>query len=289
MTKPHLRCLSISRAAALVLAAIVCISCSPSAPLVPPLAAVSVPISPEKVSKPPPLVSTEPVQPAPLHSVMEAQRALNDLGYSVGKPDGILGAATHKAVIAFQRDRRLVVDGLLTGALIEKLMAIQAELPKTAALTIGRGDVVIYSDGSIVTATSDGPLPPPRQQEDATVIAIRPFTGGWPTEAKIGLDWAATHALDEGASDAPIVWSSTGVGERFEIRAFSFLSLRDAKLGNDDAQVCRRFEMREDQPRRTYPAIACKNDQGRWLIPHSRIVLAAPATGLNNKKEIATK
>ena len=41
--------------------------------------------------------------------VEEVQRLLKMYGYSVGNPDGILGANTRKAIIAFQKDMDLPV------------------------------------------------------------------------------------------------------------------------------------------------------------------------------------
>lgn len=281
--------LYLPRWATIALMVAVCTSCSSSSPVVITPASISAPIPPQQNTKSSPLIPAEPVKVAALHSVIEAQRALNDLGYSVGRPDGIMGPATRKAVLAFQRDNRLLPDGLLSETLIERLIALQSDLPKSTQLTIARGDIIIYSDGTLETGKSDGPLSSLQRQGNATVVALRPSTDGWPTEAKIGLDWATSHALDEGPSEPPVIWSSTGVAERFEIRAYSFLSLRDAKLGDEDALVCRRFEMREDQSHRSYPAIACKNEQGLWQIPHSKIVLAAPATDLKVKKDVATK
>ena len=42
---------------------------------------------------------------------IELQEILLALGYDVGRPDGIIGARTMEAIKAFQRDRRLPVDG----------------------------------------------------------------------------------------------------------------------------------------------------------------------------------
>src|ERR1700733_544655 len=42
--------------------------------------------------------------------IMAAQRSLIQLGYTVGKPDGVLGPTTQKAVGAFQKDHGLAED-----------------------------------------------------------------------------------------------------------------------------------------------------------------------------------
>lgn len=60
-------------------------------------------------------------------SVMNAQRALQKLGAPV-KPDGDYGAATRKAVEAFQRDNHLPVTGELT-AKTRRALAARSGLP----------------------------------------------------------------------------------------------------------------------------------------------------------------
>ena len=43
--------------------------------------------------------------------VVELQTRLNELGYSCGVADGILGTKTEKAIKKFQKDHKLTVDG----------------------------------------------------------------------------------------------------------------------------------------------------------------------------------
>lgn len=45
--------------------------------------------------------------------VAELQRRLESLGYAVGPIDGIFGPKTKEAVMKFQRDHGLVVDGIV--------------------------------------------------------------------------------------------------------------------------------------------------------------------------------
>jgi peptidoglycan hydrolase-like protein with peptidoglycan-binding domain len=213
------------------------------------------------------------------HGIGVAQRALNALGFAVGRPDGVAGPATRRAIIAFQKSKGLTDDGRLTTALLEKLKALQGEQPKESSISVQPGDTLIYSDGAVLIVATERTIHPQRGN-GAILVAIRPSTKGWPTEARVGLDWAMTHALDESASDQPVLWSSTGVTGRFEIRAYPLLSLRDAKLGDDAAQSCRRFEVRTDQPLRRYPGIACRDAKGAWYIPHSNVRLASPALEL---------
>jgi hypothetical protein len=226
-----------------------------------------------------PAPAPEPGLVGDARSVCTAQRALNDLGFNVGKPDGKLGPATHRAIIAFQKSKGFADDGRLTTALLEKLKSLQGEQAKEAVISVAPGDTLIYSDGTVVVAAAERAVRPQREN-GAMLVAIRPSTAGWPTEARVGLDWATTHTLDEGGSDEPVLWSSTGVNGRFEIRAYPLLSLHDAKLGDDVAQSCRRFEVRSDQPQRRYPGIACRDAKGAWYIPHSTVRLASPALEL---------
>lgn len=55
--------------------------------------------------------------------VTQIQTALNKLGYSVGTPDGILGAQTVNAIRRFQTDNKIAVDGRPTYMLLEILLA----------------------------------------------------------------------------------------------------------------------------------------------------------------------
>ncbi|MGQ0446266.1 MAG: peptidoglycan-binding domain-containing protein [Beijerinckiaceae bacterium] len=55
-------------------------------------------------------------------SVLAAQRALVKLGF-VLNPDGLAGAATRRAIIRYERDHGLAVNGEVTPALIRRLSA----------------------------------------------------------------------------------------------------------------------------------------------------------------------
>ncbi|MDD4570376.1 MAG: peptidoglycan-binding domain-containing protein [Tepidanaerobacteraceae bacterium] len=57
--------------------------------------------------------------------VRELQSNLESLGYDVGPIDGIFGPLTEQAVKKFQKDNKLVVDGIVgqeTFAALEKLV-----------------------------------------------------------------------------------------------------------------------------------------------------------------------
>ncbi|PUA29397.1 MAG: hypothetical protein B0W54_02065 [Cellvibrio sp. 79] len=55
--------------------------------------------------------------------VLETQSALNRLGYNAGKPDGVLGKQTVKAIQHFQVDEEINVDGKPSYLLLEILLA----------------------------------------------------------------------------------------------------------------------------------------------------------------------
>lgn len=54
--------------------------------------------------------------------VLRIQYALNQLAYGVGKPDGILGEKTVKAIKYFQADNDMVIDGKPSDLLLDALL-----------------------------------------------------------------------------------------------------------------------------------------------------------------------
>lgn len=54
-------------------------------------------------------------------AVTEAQKKLNELGYNVGRPDGLYGNATRRGIESFQRDNKLPVTGNVTQLLLSQL------------------------------------------------------------------------------------------------------------------------------------------------------------------------
>lgn len=53
--------------------------------------------------------------------VIQLQETLNDKGYDTGKPDGIMGSNTRKAIREFQKAEGLIADGMPSGPLLGKL------------------------------------------------------------------------------------------------------------------------------------------------------------------------
>ncbi|MCR6628757.1 MAG: peptidoglycan-binding protein [Magnetospirillum sp.] len=89
----------------------------------------------------PPAGETAPPQPGggnpvphdlvPHDLVAAAQRELAALGYDPGPADGVVGARTRRALMAFQADKGLPADGKLTYDLLSKLM-VRATAPVAA-------------------------------------------------------------------------------------------------------------------------------------------------------------
>ncbi|HWU55104.1 MAG TPA: peptidoglycan-binding domain-containing protein [Rhizomicrobium sp.] len=214
--------------------------------------------------------------------ILATQRALSELGYNTGKADGVNGPATRRAIRAFQKDNGLAEDGRLTLALAKMVNILVARLPKSMSISVAAGDSIIFDDGSVDSAGRERVVQW-GQEGHRAVLAVRPSTAGWPPAARAGLEWATTHALDEGGG-VPIQWSSTGVLQHFEIHVFPALSHHEAAVAGA-GQLCRHFELRGGDPVRRFPGLACKDAEGNWYLPHTRIRLARPATTLESPSD----
>ena len=263
-----------------LLAAFLIVSCSQPAQQTPQIVA-----SPA----PQPVVAPAPSPPeqdpiADERTVTAVQRALAQLGYPVGPADGVIGPATRRAILAFQKDRGLAEDGRPTQALVKLLNSLVVQQPKINTTAVTAGDTLLFGDGSKEIAKAERTVPW-EQETKGGLVAIRPSTAGWPAAARAGLDWAISHALDV-AGGPPIAWSSTGVEQNFEIHATPILSPREAALAGNAAQSCRHFELRGAQ--RHYPGIACRDANGEWYFLHSRIRLAHPVRRLGSQTQSGT-
>jgi peptidoglycan hydrolase-like protein with peptidoglycan-binding domain len=66
--------------------------------------------------------------------VKAVQKVLADLGYAPGPVDGVMGEATKRAIIAFQRDREIAETGRITPALLTELKRVTGrDLTKMAS------------------------------------------------------------------------------------------------------------------------------------------------------------
>jgi hypothetical protein len=72
--------------------------------------------------------AASPESRIPDKSVLNAQRALQRLGYVV-KPDGVMGGGTRQAIEKFERDNGLPVKGELSAKVV-KLLSTQAAAPR---------------------------------------------------------------------------------------------------------------------------------------------------------------
>ena len=77
--------------------------------------------------------------------VVTLQKALNQLGYSVGNADGIFGAGTQRAVTQFQRDQGLDDDGLAGRKTLQRIEQM-----------LGSGSTGESSSGSSSSGSSSG-------------------------------------------------------------------------------------------------------------------------------------
>lgn len=204
-------------------------------------------------------------------TIEAAQRILNRLGFNAGKADGVAGRNTQQAIRAFQKARGLAEDGQLTVTLADKLKA-------ETTIIVRPGDLLVYTGGETELVSGEREVQW-NEGGNRSPMAIRPSMTGWPSAARTGLDWAVSHALDD--PTMTVKWSSTGVGQKYEIHAYE-LTPNEATLAGGDGMVCRRYEIRTEGRPSFYPAIACRDSNGVWYIPNSAIRLARPATGLGS-------
>jgi peptidoglycan hydrolase-like protein with peptidoglycan-binding domain len=80
-------------------------------------------------------MATLAAEPSP--RIKELQQGLAELGYDPGPADGFLGQKTRKAIMAFQKDHDLVVDGKYSGLLLFKVN-VERNVAKEEATPEGR-------------------------------------------------------------------------------------------------------------------------------------------------------
>lgn len=94
-----------------------------------------------------------PSRAAPDATVQAAQQKLNELGYSAGTPDGLMGRGTRSAIIAFQQDRGLAATGVADQVLLLQLQRIP---PRTTG-SWGANDPAVQ-DAPAQSSTTVTPL-----------------------------------------------------------------------------------------------------------------------------------
>src|SRR5262249_4374119 len=94
------------------------------------------------------------------------------------------------------------------------------------------------------------------------LVAVSPGTNAWPSEARTGLEWAVSHALEAEPDGRPVRWQSSAVAARFVIEPAG-------PVAAGRSGQCRRFRQTRiaaDAAKRLYPGVACRADGGRWRI-----------------------
>jgi peptidoglycan hydrolase-like protein with peptidoglycan-binding domain len=92
------------------------------------------------------------------------------------------------------------------------------------------------------------------------LVAVSPGASGWPSEARTGLEWAVSHALD--SDGRPVSWESSAIAARFIIEP-------GGRVDAGHPGQCRRFNetrIAADAVKRLYPGIACRSEGGRWRL-----------------------
>ncbi len=85
-----------------------------------------------------------PARPATDETVRAVQQKLNELGYSAGPADGLIGRGTRAAIIAFQQDRGLAATGVADQALLLQLR----QVPSGSARGSGVNAPVVHAPPS---------------------------------------------------------------------------------------------------------------------------------------------
>ncbi len=173
-------------------------------------------------------------------------------------------------------------------------MTITCQAGKIASASIALG----LADAIVVDCHGDTPNPlqwrsvysvvlgvVARQETNAgarDLVAIRPFTGDWPSAARTGLDWALTHALEAPSPGAPVDGRARALHRILKSApAPGFPDRRPGYPANMRHNPAGGFKMvQSGNPAPHYPGIACQNAPGIWSLPGSNIQLAAPSGGI---------
>ena len=94
------------------------------------------------------------------------------------------------------------------------------------------------------------------------LLGIAPGVGDWPSEARIGLEWAVSHALEVEPNGRAVPWESSAIAARFVIKPGRQVNL-------DNPGQCRQFtetRIAADGAQRLYPGVACRQADGRWQV-----------------------
>jgi len=98
--------------------------------------------------------------------------------------------------------------------------------------------------------------------ESLRLVAAIPGMDNWPPAARAGLKMATEAALSKGAVGEETPWRSTAVSAKFTIRV-------TGETTTVAGQLCRTYVILRavDGARQEYPAIACREPNGKWKTP----------------------
>lgn len=93
--------------------------------------AIAVGVLADKIAGAPGIITPLPDLPAySRQDIIQLQKTLNDLGYNVGKPDGIIGPATREGIRHYQIDNQMTADGFPSLNLMYALNILQQKKPQ---------------------------------------------------------------------------------------------------------------------------------------------------------------
>lgn len=128
--------------------------------------------------------------------VYELQDRLARLGYAVGNRDGVYGVEVRRAVLAFQADQEIEVDGVVGGETWGKLKTATpkpmrsvsaADLRQRGSTIVKNADTIdVVAGVTTATATISTVASSAQQAEGALAVVTRIVTDHWPTLILVG-------------------------------------------------------------------------------------------------------
>lgn len=94
------------------------------------------------------------------------------------------------------------------------------------------------------------------------LVSVSLGANGWPSEARTGLEWAVSHALEAEPEGHAVPWESSALAARFVIEP-------RGQVDVGGSGQCRRFSetrISPDATKRVYPGIACRQSDGHWRL-----------------------
>jgi hypothetical protein len=139
--------------------------------------------------------------------VRDIQTALNEHGYNAGKPDGLYGPGTRKAITAYQEDKGLAVDGKPGSALLISLQ----QTPKPAVVSKQPVSNASPEEPTPVSPTVAESAPDIKAPESAPASPATPGTFMLP-DCDVLQPWAATYERGDMVEVTPRVQFTSLLG-----------------------------------------------------------------------------